>query len=170
MLAGAGIRGGTIHWGEHFYSLVQPETWDNLTGDAIRIHHILPEELKEAPPVTAILLEIGMRLSGGAALLLHHASFDLGFLEKAFRKSGRSWPRPPVVDTKDLVSKFEERQRRLVPYSLQLTRSLSELVEYFNLPPYTAHHALADALATAELFLALRARLELRTFRQLRSG
>jgi DNA polymerase-3 subunit epsilon len=111
-----------------------------------------------------------MRLSGGAALLLHHASFDLAFLRRAFRQHERHWPRPPVVDTRELVSKFEERQRRLVPYSVQMTRSLSELVEFFNLPPYTAHHALGDALATAELFLALRARLELRSFRQVRTG
>lgn len=164
------IRGGVIHWGDHFYSLVCPETWDNLSRDAIRVHHILPEELRDAPPLNAILLEIDMRLSAGATLLLHHSAFDLGFLQRAFRKAGRKWPRPPVVDTRELVAKFEERQRRLVPYSVQITRSLSELVEFFNLPPYTPHHALGDALATAQLFLALRARLELRTLRQVRSG
>lgn len=164
------VREGVIHWGDHFYSLVQPRSWENLSVDAIRVHHILPEELRGAPPLDAILLEIAMRLSGGAAILLHHASFDLGFLRRAFREAGRDWPKPPVVDTKDLVAKFEERQRRLVPYSVQMTRSLAELVDYFGLPPYTPHHALADALATAELFLALRARLELGSFRQVRSS
>lgn len=164
------IRGGVIHWGDHFYSLVRPETWDDLSVDAIRVHNIFPEELKDAPSLKAVLLEIELRLAGGAAILLHHAQFDLGFLQRAFRKSGRDWPKPPVVDTKDLVAKFEERQQRLVPYSVQqLTRSLSELVDCFNLPPYTAHHALADALATAQLFLALRARLELQSFRQVKA-
>jgi len=162
------IRGGVIHWGDHFYSLVRPETWDDLSVDAIRVHNIFPEELKDAPSLKAALLEIELRLSGGAALLLHHAPFDLGFLKRTFRQTGRDWPKPPVVDTKDLVARFEERQQRLVPYSVQLTRSLSELVDYFNLPSYAAHHALADALATAQLFLALRARLDLQSFRQVR--
>lgn len=163
------IRDGVIHWGDHFYSLVRPEAWDDLSVDAIRVHHIFPEELKDAPTLKAVLLEIELRLAGGAAILLHHAPFDLGFLGRAFRQAHRTWPKPPVVDTKDLVARFEERQQRLLPYSVQLTRSLSELVDYFNLPSYTAHHALADALATAQLFLALRARLELQSFRQVKA-
>jgi DNA polymerase-3 subunit epsilon len=35
------------------------------------------------------------------------------------------------------------------------------------MPAHRAHHALADALATAELFLALRARLDARSLGQL---
>jgi len=163
------IRRGVIAWGDHFYSLALPGTWDNLDGDAISVHHILPEELRDAPPLEAILMEVEVRLSGGAALVLHHAPFDLAFLQRAFRKAGRVWPKPAVVDTRVLVSRFEERQKRLVPYAPDITRSLAELVQLFNLAPYTPHHALADALATAELFLALRSRLELRTFRQVRS-
>ncbi|MGK2858220.1 MAG: 3'-5' exonuclease [Thermoanaerobaculia bacterium] len=162
------IRDGVICWGDHFYSLVLPGTWDNLDGDAVGIHHILPEELRGAPPLETILLEIEMRLSGGAAMVFHHAPFDLGFLRQAFQSLGRRWRSPAVVDTRVLVSRFEERQQQLVPYAAPITRQLSELVQLFNLPPYTAHHALGDALATAELFLALRARLELRTFRQVR--
>jgi len=67
------------------------------------------------------------------------------------------------------VPKFEVRQQRFVSSSVQLPRSLAELVDYFNLPAYTAHHALADALATAQLFLALRARLDLQSFRQVKA-
>lgn len=164
------LRGGVIHWGDHYYSLVRPEAWDGLTGDAVRVHHILPEELRDAPLLTAVLLEIDMRLSGGASLVLHHAEFDLGFLRKAYTRLGRAWPRPSVVDTQVLVSRYEERQQRLSPYALPVRKSLSELVQLFNLAPYTSHHALGDALATAELFLALRARLELTSFRQVRTG
>jgi DNA polymerase-3 subunit epsilon len=36
-----------------------------------------------------------------------------------------------------------------------------------GLPDYHAHDALTDAIATAELFLALRSALEVRTLRQL---
>lgn len=164
------IRGGTIHWGERFYSLVRPETWENLDGEAIRVHHILPEELQGAPPLEAIVLEIRARLASGDALVLHHAPFDLGFLHRAFAKCGRHWPRPAIVDTQLLVAKYDAMQQRLQPYLLPSTRSLAELVQHFNLPPYTAHHALDDALATAELFLALRARLDLTSFRQVRTG
>lgn len=163
------IRGGVIHWGDHFYSLVRPETWEKLDGDAIRVHHILPEELQDAPPLEMIMQEVQMRLSGGEALILHHAPFDLEFLRRAFEHLGRRRLKTPVVDTRVLVSRYEARQMMLQPYMEPVTRVLSELVELFNLAPFTPHHALGDALATAELFLALRARLDLKTFRQVRS-
>lgn len=164
------IRGGAIHWGDHFYSLVRPAEWQKLDGEAIRVHHILPEELTDAPPLPAIVLEIEARLAGGAAIVLHHASFDLSFLRRAFSKHGRSWPSPSVVDTRVLSEKYDERQQRLHPYRLPSMKSLAELVQLFELPTFAAHHALSDALATAQLFLALRSRLGLRSFRQVRTG
>lgn len=159
------IRGGTIRWGENFYSLVRPQVWENLAGESIGVHQILPEELREAPPLETAVGEVAARLAPGTALLVHHAPLDVRFLRKAFRRTDRRWPRPVLVDTRVLVSRLEQRQQRLDPYAPALPRGLSELRETFELPPFDPHHALADALATAELFLALRARLGARTLR-----
>jgi DNA polymerase-3 subunit epsilon len=54
---------------------------------------------------------------------------------------------------------LDRRKRREIPVQqgdLQLNRLRSD----YNLPRYTAHDALIDAVATAELLLAIAARLD----------
>ncbi len=51
---------------------------------------------------------------------------------------------------------------RLPPLNLSVAR------RNVGLPEYPAHDALSDALATAELFLALRTRLGVKTVREVR--
>ena len=80
------------------------------------------------------------------------------------------WPSPPVIDTVDLLIALARRRRirdpylpeKLPPLNLSLAR------RGMGLPEYPAHDALSDALATAELFLALRTRLGARTVRDVR--
>ena len=166
------IRRGAIAWGERFYSLTHPGSFEGLTREAITVHHILPEELAEAPPFDEVLPEIAERLAGDGAgresvLLAHHAPLDLAFLGRAFRGAKRPWHRPRVVDTRLLISRLEHRRQRLEPYPAPLPRALSEIREHLGLPACEYHHALSDALATAELFLVLRKRLGAETLRQL---
>lgn len=162
------IRAGAIAWGDRYYSLTHPGSFDGLTREAITVHHILPEELEHAPPVSEVLPEIAGRLErAGSVLLAHHAPLDLAFLKRAFRAAKHPWPRLPVVDTRLLISRLEHRRQRLEPYPHPLPRALSEIREHLDLPACEYHHALTDALATAELFLVLRERLGARTLRQL---
>lgn len=160
------LRGGAIHWGERFYSLVHPVSFEGLAEPAIAVHQILPEELRSAPQAGEVLPEVARRLAEGA-LLVHHAPLDVAFLRRAFRHAGLAWPRPPVVDTQRLLGRLAARLHRLDPYGRPPPRILSEIRADLGLPSYDDHHALADALATAELFLALRARLDLTRLRQL---
>jgi len=160
------LRGGVIQWGERYFSLVHPEGFDRLAGEAIAVHQILPAELDEAPVLSEVLQAIEERLEGHV-LLAHHAPLDVGFLRVAWRAAGRRWPRPQVVDTRLLVARLERRLHQLHPYGRPLSRALGEIRETLELPRYDYHHALTDALATAELFLALRQRLGLTTLRQL---
>lgn len=162
------VRDGAIGWGERFYSLVHPGSSEGLTREALTVHHILPEELDRAPPATRVLPEVANRLGAdGSVLLVHHAPLDLPFLRRAVRQAGLSWPRPPVVDTRVLLARLDHRRQRLEPYPDPSPRALGEIREHLGLPTYAYHHALSDALATAELFLVLRRRLEARTLRQL---
>lgn len=163
------IRKGAIDWGGHDYTLVRPEFADEIDRNALGVHQILPGELLGAPHLQEVMERVRKRLAGGAALIVHHAPFDVDFLKRAFRATGSRWPKPPIVDTRVLVSRVEERIQQLQPYAAPLPRSLTELCEMFGLPPFEAHHALGDALATAQLFLALRARLGAKTLRQLRA-
>ncbi len=88
-------------------------------------------------------------------------------LRAAYRGTGRPWPRPKVVDTVELALKLGYRQQRFHPHPQPPPTALPEARERLGLPRYRNHHALSDALATAELFLALRARLGARTLREL---
>lgn len=162
------IRHGAITWGDRFYSLTHPGSFEGLTREAITVHHILPEELEQAPPLGTVLPEIAERLAGDDSVLLaHHAPLDLAFLQRAFRGAKHPWSQPRVVDTRLLISRLEQRRHRLEPYPSPLPRALSEIRAHLELPACEYHHALSDALATAELFLALRERLAANTLRQL---
>jgi len=161
------VRDGIVRFGERFASLVRPRDLSKLSLEGLRAHHILPLDLADAPPLAQVLPEIARRLEG-AVLLLHHAAIDLGFLRQAFRVHRLRWPAPAVVDTVALLAKLESRRQFLDAHPEPLPGSLAEARAYFGLPEYPNHEALTDAVATAELFLALRHRLGAKTLRQLR--
>ncbi|MER3443297.1 MAG: 3'-5' exonuclease [Meiothermus sp.] len=160
------LRQGVIRYGERFYSLVRPQAGLPLSQEGIRAHHIVPAELEGAPPLAEVLEAVHPRLGEGI-LLLHHAPLDVGFLQRAYRWLGRPWPRPRVLDTAGLIARLQHRQHQLEPHARPLPTGLAESRAHFGLPPHLEHHALYDALATAELFLLLRARLGAKTLRQL---
>lgn len=154
------IRGGRVCWGERWYREVRATTTGSVGRRSIAIHGLLPDRRSEAPELGELLPEIEERLAG-AVLLLHHGRLDLAFLDRAHRRAGRPWRRPPVVDTVHLLSRLSHRRRQLEPYAEPLPGQLGEARHALGLPPHREHHALDDALATAELMLALRARLRL---------
>ncbi len=160
------VRGGVVRWGERVYQPVHPGAFTGLSTEAMAVHHILPDEQHRAPPLAEVLPRIEPLLAEGV-LLVHYAALDVTFLRRAFRDLGRHWPRPRVVDTQDLVARLEFRRQQLDPYAEPLPRALSGIRAHLGLPTYDYHHALTDALATAELFLALRARLGLARVRQI---
>jgi DNA polymerase-3 subunit epsilon len=101
------------------------------------------------------------------ALLLHHAPLDLAFMRRAYGRVGLAWPKPSVVDTVDLLLRLHQREQMFRPHPAPPRTSLPEARARLGLPPYRNHDALSDALATAELFLLLRSRLDLCTLRAL---
>jgi len=155
------VRGGTIRYGERFHSLVRPPvSRGELPSAGLRAHHILPGELESAPPLADVLPALDVRLREGA-LVLHHAPLDLGFLERAYAAAALERPRPPAVDTVALLDRAERLRHRFDPAAPAAEASLSRAREAMGLPPHRAHDALADAVATAEVFLALVARLDI---------
>lgn len=160
------IRQGIIEYGSRYYSLVRPTRPEALSVEGIKAHYILPNELDDAPTLPSVLEAIQQRISNDV-LLLHFSSVDLGFLQRSFKTLGRPWAKPLVVDTVVLLAKLAERQRQLEPHAKPFPTSLAAARATFGLPGHLEHHALWDALATAELFLVLRNKLSARTLRQL---
>lgn len=152
------ISAGAVRWGERMYTVVRGADRPAGSAAALGIHQILPGETASGAGACQVVAELARRLEG-SILVVHHAGIDVRFLRRAFASCGRRWPRPPTVDTVRLLDRFEQRLTRLEPYPAPVPRGLAEARLRLGLPEHRAHHALADALATAELFLALAARL-----------
>ena len=163
------IEHGVIRLSETFESLVRPNVSDVIEPDSVAVHALVPAEVRGAPALPEVLAEVDRRVAG-QVLLVHNEAIDVAFLRRAYAQSGMKWPRPAVVDTVKLLFKLAKRRRFLEPDAQQREPqiNLSLARQELGLPAYGAHNALVDALAAAELFLVLRARLDARTLRDLR--
>ena len=147
------IRGDSVCLGEAWQTLVRPE--GRVSPASIGAHHIVPGELAGAPPIPAVLREIDDRLSQGA-LLVHGADIDVAFLRRAHKQRGLKWPGPEVIDTAELLARAGDRRRFLVRHAPEPELDLRKARRARGLPDYPVHDALSDAIAAAELYLALR--------------
>jgi DNA polymerase-3 subunit epsilon len=88
----------------------------------------------------------------GRVLIAHHAKMEVGFIKAACARLFNAKFIVPTVDTLKIAKDWLDRRG-------QTYRSgdlrLDALRARYNLPRYRAHDALSDALAAAELFLAM---------------
>jgi DNA polymerase-3 subunit epsilon len=163
------VRGGRIRLRESFRTLVRPDPRRRIDPSSVRAHQLAAGELRDAPTIDEVLPIVERQLRDGV-LLVHHRAIDVAFLKDACRRTGIRWPAPKVVDTVDLLLRAAKRSRftRPDPEHDRPVLNLSLAREAWGLPPYQAHDALTDAVATAELFLVLRHALDARTLRDLR--
>ena len=128
----------------------------------ILINHPLPEATIKLHGITHQRMETGLSLEEAlerlfAALqgrlpLVHFHRIERRFLATACRQHYGCAPPLPMVDT------FELARRQLERQGYPLTRDalrLDSLRQQYGLPDKPPHHALEDALATAELFYAM---------------
>jgi len=160
------ILGGIVRLGESYSTLVRPPVERPPSVGALGAHHLRPMDTRSAPPLGSVLPEIARRLRG-SVLLVHHAPVDVRFLSAAFRAAGTPWAPPPVVDTVRLLYRWADARRFLGNPPGDPELNLFAARAQLGLPAYPPHDALVDATATAELFLALRARLGAERLRQL---
>ena len=87
----------------------------------------------------------------GAVLVCHHLALDWQFLQRAAQRHGIRLQPLARVDTLLLEARrLRNQQHQLQRGSLTLAACRAR----YNLPDYQAHHALTDAMACGELFLA----------------
>ncbi len=84
-------------------------------------------------------------------MLGHHVRIERQFLDAACRRLYGTGFLVPVADTEALIHRWLERRDQVLGGR---DLRLHALRTRFGLPRYTAHNALTDALATAELFCA----------------
>lgn len=114
------------------------------------IHAITDDEAERGEPPCAVLAEL-LQVLAGRVLLCHYAQTERGFIDAACRRCFGGGLVVPTVDTLRLAQRSQLRQGK-VPARGELR--LPALRGRYNLPQHPLHDALADAIATAELFLA----------------
>lgn len=137
------------------YWVVRPSS--ELSSDSVTFHHITHSDIRHAPPLDAVLGEV-LEALAGKLVVVHYHRIERGFLDQTLRRQQGEGLLFPLLDTMDLEARLYPRRRpgmlgRLrgqQPVSIRLADSR----ERYGLPAYRAHHALSDALATAELLQA----------------
>jgi len=115
-------------------------------GQSAAIHGIRDCDSEFGMPLQTAL-QLLQAASKNRTLVFHFAQLDLGFLQAV----GWNLSRSQVIDT--LTIEQQRLQRRAVAHTSD-TLKLYQCRRRYHLPDYPAHNSFADALATAELFLA----------------
>jgi DNA polymerase-3 subunit epsilon len=148
------IDGGRIRIGSNRHMLIRAD--DTTVGTSAAYHELLDSEVAEGEPLEKGLEEL-FTAAQGRVWVFHHAGLDISFLKKACGRWAQVMPGFIVLDT--LRIEYRLRRRRDVPVK-HGDLQLSQIRGRYGLPRYTAHNALNDALATAELMLAIAAGME----------
>ncbi|HSI98709.1 MAG TPA: exonuclease domain-containing protein, partial [Gaiellaceae bacterium] len=129
---------------ETFETLVDPGTL--LPPPVAALTGIRAVELRRAPRAE-IAIRRFLSFAGDAPLAAHNARFDLAFLDRAVERLTGRRVAAPVVDTVWLARRLLGRRSERF--------SLARLAHFFGTSSRPCHRALPDALATAEILVAL---------------
>lgn len=124
---------------------------NNLNEDSVVIHHITDDQSASGTSIETLMPQLLERLSG-KVLLAHNAKVETSFINKVCQSLYQCDFIIPVIDTQQLAKRSLDRQNKA--YKSNDLR-LFNLRKQYNMPAYKAHNALMDAIATAELFLAM---------------
>jgi DNA polymerase-3 subunit epsilon len=147
------IDGGRIRIGSNRHLLINT---DRTVGSSAAIHELLDSEVAGGETLETGLAAL-FEAARGRIWVFHHAGLDVSFLKRACERWTGLAPGFIVLDTMRI--EYRMRRRRDVPVR-QGDLQLGRIRERYNLPAYTAHDALIDACATAELMMAIATRLE----------
>jgi DNA polymerase-3 subunit epsilon len=154
------VECGRVRLDSAWHTLVRPPAGQPVKLDAIRVHGLLPEQVAKAPELPDVLLELLPRLAGHL-LLVHVGAVDLPFLDRALRRCYGWGLESPALDTAALALAIDERRRLIDSFHAERQpRRLPALARAYSIPVAREHDALADAITTAQLFLAQAQALE----------
>jgi DNA polymerase-3 subunit epsilon len=154
------IDRGRIQLGSNRHLLISAT---QSVGSSAAIHELMDSEVARGQAIE-VGLEALFRAARGRVWVFHHAGLDVSFLKKACARWARVVPGFIVLDTMRI--EYRQRKRREIPVK-HGDLQLGSIRSRYGLPRYTAHNALNDAFATAELMMAIAASMEPETSLQL---
>jgi DNA polymerase-3 subunit epsilon len=132
--------------GRTFHRLIHPERL--IPPDAIRVHGITDEKVKDAPKFAEIVIDL-CDFIGDAPIIAHNAQFDRNFIDHEFGRCGRA-----LFEEHRWIDTLKLAQARFPG----MANSLDALCKRFkvSLVERTLHGALIDARLLAEVYLELK--------------
>jgi DNA polymerase III epsilon subunit family exonuclease len=138
------VRVKALEITETFETLVRPGV--ALPPTIARLTGLSDADLRAAPRPELALRRF-LAFAGDAPLAAHNARFDVGFVDHAVQRLTGRRVAAPVVDTVWLARRLLHRRSERF--------SLAQLAHFFGTATDPCHRALPDALATAEILVAL---------------
>jgi len=139
------VRGGRIQMSSSDYRLTRPDVPPSPVS--VTIHGLRTQDLAAAPALAETRLALANALRG-RFLLTWFAPVENGFLRAIFGGTRRTWERRNI-DVRLLAIGAADDPEDTARWSL------STAARVHGGPVVDAHHALDDALVTAQLFLVL---------------
>jgi len=141
------------HW------IVQPHV--PLADESVVIHGITHSQIENAPPLIDILEPLLAAITGHV-LVVHCRAIERSFLNSALTRLINEPIEMPMIDTMELEARLYRQQPALSWWdrvyhkktNKRISIRLADSRMRYGLPFYKPHHALTDALATAELLQA----------------
>jgi DNA polymerase-3 subunit epsilon len=120
-------------------------------GDSASVHGLTDTMVSDGMrPSEAI--ERVLEVLAGRVLVVHHAGLDKSLLDRICRKQYSEKLLVPMIDTLALEHRQRSRRHHL---SENISLRLPDLRKHYNLPWYRGHNCLTDAVASAELLIAM---------------
>ncbi|HKX48335.1 MAG TPA: exonuclease domain-containing protein [Gaiellaceae bacterium] len=138
------VRVRSLEIAETFETLVDPRV--SLPPTIARLTGLRDVDLRRAPRQDLAVRRF-LAFAGDAPLAAHNARFDVGFLDHAVQRLTGRRVAAAVVDTVWLARRLLQRRSERF--------SLAQLAHFFGTATDPCHRALPDALATAEILVAL---------------
>jgi DNA polymerase-3 subunit epsilon len=135
------LTGETRHW------YLNPERASH--PDALRVHGLTEQFLADKPKFAAVADEL-LEWVAGAELVIHNASFDLGFLDAELSRLGQPSIRQAAGGVRDTLL----MAREMFPGKANSLDALCRRLEVDN-SSRTLHGALLDAGLLAEVYIRL---------------
>ncbi|MGC1419381.1 MAG: 3'-5' exonuclease [Acidimicrobiales bacterium] len=145
------IDDGRLIVGEALYGLSRPT--QPLPERSVLVHGIRTVDLADAPPLGEAIQPLLAAMTG-RVMVAHVATVERSFLAPQLRRQGVRLHQP-ILDTYELARLLAFQRHQ--PFSRP---TLDEVANDLQLPVHRPHHALGDALTTAQVFLALASHLE----------
>jgi DNA polymerase-3 subunit epsilon len=154
------IRDGRVALDSAESHLVRPS---GGVGSSASVHGLTDTVVLDGEYWGDVLDQV-VRVLEGRVLLVHHAGLDKLLLDRLSMLRYEARLYVPYVDTMALELRNQQRQHHI---ESRKSLRLAELRSHFGLPRYSAHDSLVDAIATAELLIAMVAHRNSTTLRDL---